>query len=449
MKPSTRFQDSTPNRQNTFLLAILATVLVGWVLHVGSGILQPLVIALLLATMLQPLVLYLRRWKIPPAITVVALATLLFFGLARLGIFIQGSIASFFPDNSVAEEPQESSGEIVVDESKEGPLIEESLGEEAGNPNTANAATQENQQNEDSTQDKDEPDGMGFMDRQQERTAEAASAGGWTMIRMNIVSELHNRKVSPAFVEMINDALGQVRLEVIAPGVLGGGIGFLRGLTLVVIYMLFIFAEQAVFRRKILAVAGERRDEAAEMLDTMGKGIQKYLGVKTVVSLATGALCFTALMLLEIPYAPLFGFLTFLLNYIPTFGSIIASFFPTATALAMEGGGAQPAIIVMVVYLAVNFALGNFIEPKILGRELNLSPLVIIISVVVWAGLWGVVGTFLAVPLTSSLQIILASREQTRPIAMLMSIGPPKEEKGKKRRGKRKEAKQAVTVDDL
>jgi len=70
--------------------------------------------------------------------------------------------------------------------------------------------------------------------------------------------------------------------------------------------------------------------------------------------------------------------------------------------------------------------LGSLIEPRILGRELDLSPLVIIVSVVVWAGLWGVVGAFLAVPMTATLQIVLASNETTRPIAVVLSSGPPK-----------------------
>ena len=203
--------------------------------------------------------------------------------------------------------------------------------------------------------------------------------------------------------------------------------------------MVFIFAEQAVFRRKILSIAGDRRDEAAEVLETIGRGIQRYLGVKTVVSFLTAALCFVVLKALAIPYALLFGLLTFMLNYIPTFGSIIAGILPTITALAIidpssVGTDWTKAAIVAVTYISVNLTLGTLIQPRILGRELNLSPLVVVVSVVVWAGLWGVVGGFLAVPLTATLQICLASQETTRPIAIMLGSGPPREKRRKRKR---------------
>jgi predicted PurR-regulated permease PerM len=152
---------------------------------------------------------------------------------------------------------------------------------------------------------------------------------------------------------------------------------------------------------------------------------------------------------LKIPNAPLYGVMTFLLNYIPTFGSIIAAIPPTVTAFAEPSFGIAPAIIVVVTYLAVNFTLGSYLEPKILGRELGLSPLVIIISVVFWGGLWGVVGAFLAVPLTSILQIILASQENTRSIAIMLSSGLPKESRRKRRKQAEAEAAQALADEEL
>ena len=171
-------------------------------------------------------------------------------------------------------------------------------------------------------------------------------------------------------------------------------------------------------------------------MDTIGRGIQRYLGVKTVASLLTGLICYVVLVKLQVPYALLFGFLTVMLNYIPTFGSIIAGILASATAFAVADLTAVS--IVVVTYLGVNLTIGSYLEPKILGRELNLSPLVIIISVVVWAGIWGVVGTFLAVPLTSAIQIMLASTETTRPLAVLLSSGPPREERKIRARARRR-----------
>jgi len=252
--------------------------------------------------------------------------------------------------------------------------------------------------------------------------------GGWSGVVERIGDRMRDSSLPPDVVDYLVVSLKEVDLELLATGLLGSGFGFLKSLLLVLIYMLFIFAEQAVFRRKILSIAGDRSKEARRILDTIGRGIQRYLGVKTIVSFATGALCYAALVYLRIPYAPLFGFLTFLLNYIPTFGSIIAGSLPTAVAFAAEPTPTK-AIIIAAIYLSVNLSLGSFIEPKILGRELNLSPLVVIISVVVWAGLWGVVGTFLAVPITAAVQIVLASNEFTRPIAVVLSSGPPREDR--------------------
>ncbi len=361
-------------------LAILATIMVGWALYVGADILQPLVIALLLASLLQPIVRLLARFYIPPFVTVVLLVTLLFFGFAQLGIILQANIEAFVSGK------MESPATLTPDEQ-----------------------------------------------------ALRESVGGWNGIILSLQEQLAEKGPDSVLTEPLTNSLeelksgeGKTGLGAVATGIIGGGFGFTKGLVLVVIYMVFIFAEQAIFRRKILAISGERRAETEEMLETIAKGIQRYLGVKTITSFLTGSLCYAMLVALGIPFALLFGFLTFLLNYIPTFGSIIAGLFPTVTAIAMVfGGDASWSTVfgVVITYLAVNLTLGSFIEPRILGRELNISPLVVVISVVVWGGLWGIVGAFLAVPLTVIMQIILFSRESTRPIAIMLSSGPPREER--------------------
>jgi AI-2 transport protein TqsA len=359
-----------PNHTQTLLLGLIATVLVGWVLNTGASIIQPIVIALLLAIMLQPVVVILARIGIPPAATVVVITAGLFMGLVQLGLLLQSNVMRFV----------------------------------GLSPDSVPLTTDQN-------------------------------VGGWGQIVETLSTRIQGWELPDPVKSYMGKALGELDPTGLVEGVLVSGVGFLRGLVLVLIYMVFIFAEQAIFRRKILSIAGERREEAAEMLSTMGRGIQRYLGVKTVVSFLTGSLCYAVLQSLEIPYALLFGLLTFLLNYIPTFGSIIAGIFPTLTALTLDGGPSK-AVMVMITYLAVNLSLGSFIEPKILGRELNLSPLVVVISVVVWAGLWGIVGGFLAVPLTAILQIILASSEATRPIAVMLGGGPPRDRFRVQRRSK-------------
>ncbi len=361
-----------PNRSVLVLLSILVTILVGWVLHVGAGILQPLVIALLLASMLQPVVVRLARWHIPPAMTVLALVAILFMGLVQTGLVLQANIAQFLGESS--------------------------------------------------------PNAVERIDPVLEKQEELSSGFDWPKLVESLEGRLQDSAMPDAVQELFIESLRELNLAGVARGLIDGGLGFTRSLILIMIYMIFIFAEQKVFRRKILVLADDRQEEAKEVLDNIGRGIQRYLGVKTAVSLMTGSLCYFVLVMLQIPYALLFGILTFLLNYIPTFGSIIAAIFPTVTALAVEASW-NKAVLVLFCYLSVNITLGSVLEPKILGRELNLSPLVIIISVVVWAGIWGVVGAFLAVPVTSALQIVLLSSPRTRPVALMLSIGPPPDKK--------------------
>ena len=436
-------------RALTFLVGIVATILMGWVLHSAAGILQPLIIALLLASMLQPIVRWLAARHIPPPATVLVLVTLLLLGFAQAGVWVRNQVAQFVgarppvpaitqgplgPDDvqigwieeelTLAEEglevevPGELSGaaELGADADHaparglDLPGADEAALGEASEPRDLEALAREQASAE-------------AVEESQVAAAEEPPQIGWSGIVAFLARRLRDSNLPTAMVEYLVSNLAALEAQGFVINLLGTTFGFSSSLLLVVIYMLFIFAEQAIFRSKILAVAGERADEAAETLDAISRGIQRYLSVKTVVSLATGVLCYSVLEALRIPYAPLLGFLTFALNFIPTFGSIAAGLLATITAFAAKGSY-ESALIVGGAYLMVNTFLGSFLEPRILGRELNLSPLVVLISVVVWAGLWGIAGTFLAVPLTATLQIVLAHNESTRPIAILLGSGP-------------------------
>ncbi|HEX9794981.1 MAG TPA: AI-2E family transporter, partial [Planctomycetota bacterium] len=290
-----------PNRQFTALVAIVATVALGWLLHVGAGILQPLVIALLLAGMLQPVVVKLKHWHIPPLVTVVVLTLLLVGGIFRVGLLVSTQAVAFLPSRNGVEAPPVPGG-------AEGPVAEAEDGQDP------------------------------TFDPLSESQAELArKAGGWDELRASLKGKLEqSTSLAPELVTWLKDTLDSVEpsdfIGNVAGNILGGGFGFASSLGLVVIYMLFIFAEASIFRRKILSVAGDRSEDADQVLDTIASRIQRYLGVKTVTSLATGALCYLGLVVIGVPYAILFGLLAFLLNYIPTFGSIIAGVAPSLVA---------------------------------------------------------------------------------------------------------------------
>ena len=346
------------NKALTVLVAIVATILLGWLLVVAGAILQPLVIAVLLSNILQPVVRSLSLVKIPAWFTMLGLLILLVWALTAGSALFYREVSAFAAADGI----------------------------------------------------------QGLETKLIEAIKDFGPPGETTLV--NTISDLRRGQQSTM------------------PELVGTAADFVRGSFLVLLYMMFIFAEQSIFREKVISVS-KRPERAEAILDTIGYGIQRYLGVKTVTSLATGVLVFTVLQFLQLPYAPLWGFLTFLLNFIPTFGSIAAAIPPLIVSIDQGEGFTNPVIIV-VTYLTVNIVLGSVLEPRMLGRELNLSPLVILISVVVWAGLWGVPGMFLAVPLTATLQIIMANIESTRPIAVLLGNGPPRRRPLSALRGRRR-----------
>lgn len=362
-------------RTQTFALVIIATVMVGWVLHAGASIIQPIVIALLLANVLQPVVRALEARKIPGPVAVLMLSGLLVWAIFQVTMLVQANVAAL-----LGQAPP-----VPVEQTA--PVLEDSVA----------------------------PDAEGEVARQTT----------WKRIVVNLSIRIDEQNyMSDEVKEALKSGLESFDVQGALASLIGGGLDFSRTLVIILIYMAFFFAEQSIFKRKIMAIAGSRRREASSALDTMSKGVQRYLSVKTLISLLTAGLCYFLLIIAQVPYAVIFALLTFLLNYIPTFGSIVAGLLAAITALAVHDSVA-PAVIVAVGYTAVNLVLGSIIEPRILGRELNISPLVIIISVVVWVGLWGVVGGFLAVPLTAAIQIVLASSARSRPIAILLSGAPP------------------------
>lgn len=151
--------------------------------------------------------------------------------------------------------------------------------------------------------------------------------------------------------------------------------------------------------------------------------VRGYLVIKTLTSLATGVLIGIFLSVLGVDFAALWGLLAFLLNYIPSIGSFVASVPPVLLTLLQN----QPvqALVVIIGFLTVNVAIGNGIEPRIMGKGLGLSTLVVFLSLILWGWLLGPVGMLLAVPLTTTVKIALEGHESTRTAAVLLGSGGP------------------------
>lgn len=194
---------------------------------------------------------------------------------------------------------------------------------------------------------------------------------------------------------------------------------------MILITVVFILAEQVRFRDKL----AQARNVPGESLAAIGRfteSVNHYLGLKTLTSLLTGVLVGLALWLLGIDYAMMWALLTFLLNYVPTIGSILAAA-PTVL-LALVQIGPLTALIAAAVQVVINVVIGNIVEPRLMGRGLNLSPLVVFLSLVFWGWVLGPVGMLLSVPLTMLVKIALENDPDTRWLGVMLGQGetPPR-----------------------
>jgi AI-2 transport protein TqsA len=200
----------------------------------------------------------------------------------------------------------------------------------------------------------------------------------------------------------------------------GSFINFLTNLFFVLILTLYIVLGKQHIASKIQqSFPGERAARISRVFRNINRGVQRYLVTKTVISLATGLLAYLILLLFGVDFALVWGLLTFLLNYIPNIGSVIATLPPIFVAF-VQYGSPFPAIWVALLLIATQATMGNLVEPRAMGRSLNLSPLVVILSLVFWGFIWGPVGMVLAVPISSTIQIICINIGSLRPIGILM-----------------------------
>jgi AI-2 transport protein TqsA len=190
---------------------------------------------------------------------------------------------------------------------------------------------------------------------------------------------------------------------------------------LILLYLVFMLAESVALPVRWRAVFGAHSVGVLSAARAL-KQVQRYLALKTLISLVTGALIGTGAWLLGVDFALLWGFLAFALNYIPSIGSIIAAVPAVLVALLQFGPGR--AIALAGVYLVVNLAVGNVADPILVGRQLRLSPIIVIMSLVFWGWTLGIPGMFLAVPLTIALRIIMQGSNTLGRYALLMGPLP-------------------------
>jgi AI-2 transport protein TqsA len=199
--------------------------------------------------------------------------------------------------------------------------------------------------------------------------------------------------------------------------------GFLSQAFVVLIYLIFILAEQAGVQQRIGTAFGpERAPHIRHVIEQVNNSIAEYLSVKTLMSVLGGVLTVVVLYAFGVDYPILWGVIAFLLNYIPYLGSLAATVLPVLLAV-VQFQSLGYALLLLAVLAVVQNGIGYGIEPFVAGSRLNLSPLVIILALAFWGALWGIVGMILAVPLVVTIKIILENIPATRPLAILMSHG--------------------------
>jgi predicted PurR-regulated permease PerM len=202
---------------------------------------------------------------------------------------------------------------------------------------------------------------------------------------------------------------------------------------LILIFFMFMLMESPFLNNKIdRAFSNDNAAKIKNIMFSVSCEISNYLGTITLISLVTGFSAWAILAFVGVELAAGWGVLTFLLNFIPTVGSIIATILPVMMAILQFSPSFVKPVVVLISVGAMQFFLGNFITPKMVGDRLGLSPVVILLSLLLWGMIWGIPGAILSVPIAAIIKIVCENFEPLKPIAVIIGSGksltlaPPK-----------------------
>jgi len=200
-------------------------------------------------------------------------------------------------------------------------------------------------------------------------------------------------------------------------GLLSGLGSVLSDLILILLTVTFILLEVSSFPKKLRAVLGDPKQEFPQFTK-FATDMERYMVIKTLINLLAGILIALWMYILGVQFPVLWGFVAFLLHYIPNIGAAIAAIPAMLMALVQLGMGSV--LLVAVGYLVIGFIIGNVIEPRLMGRKLGLSTLVVFFSLIFWGGVLGLIGAILCIPLTMTVKFAFSSSENTKWVAVLL-----------------------------
>ena len=230
-------------------------------------------------------------------------------------------------------------------------------------------------------------------------------------------------ETEPTWATIRRDVFGEIRLQSLIGSTVTSISVLLGSVFVITVYTAFALAERRIFARKLSRMASDPADSAliGQIVDTINDRIGDYLAAKTFVNLVLGLISYLVMIVIGLDFAAFWGVLIAILNYIPYIGSMAGVLAPTAIAIVQFEGDWSMIAACFFGLTVCQIFVGSFLEPTLMGRSLNLSPFVILISVTAWGSIWGISGALLAVPVTAILVIIFSEFEGTRPVAILLS----------------------------
>lgn len=223
-------------------------------------------------------------------------------------------------------------------------------------------------------------------------------------------------------IESVTDLFQEINIAATAGPVFDTVTNLFASVILVIIYVIFLLLERNVLSVKLKNLFGQKSnyDHFRAVLSKINESIRTYISVKIFTSFLTGFLSYLVMEIIGLDFAIFFAFLIFLLNFIPSIGSITATSLPLLFSI-VQFESLSTFIILLILIVGIQIIVGNYIDPLLMGSRLNISPLVIILSLVGWGSIWGFAGMIFSVPFTAVLIIIFNEFKETKPIAILLS----------------------------
>lgn len=229
-------------------------------------------------------------------------------------------------------------------------------------------------------------------------------------------------ETEPTWTTLRRDLVGQISVQPLIGSMVASVSAIAVTVIIVLLYASFLLIEQRSFDAKIAAISSDPRSIARirQITSDINSRIGAYLALKTFLSILLGATSWIAMAFMGLGFAGFWAALIALLNYIPYIGSFLGVLFPVTMAI-VQFANPNDVLAVLLPLTALQFLIGNFLDPYVMGNSLNLSPFAILVSLAAWSALWGVPGAFLAVPITAIMAIVFSEFAGTRPIAVLLS----------------------------